>query len=364
MNRCFAAICVLLVITLAASSAAAADEVVKLVPRVTQLEVDMPAARATIVMPDGSLLAVADNTCVVSTDDGETWTSRGTVYDGEGPGTVKSGRLVLTPNDVLVLLYPDSSSTYWKWETEVNQPAPDVRRHVWSIRSTDGGRTWTDRQRLLDGYTGALMHGIVTRDANVVFPVQRLLYNPGRHATGVFVSEDDGQTWRESNIIDIGGHGHHDGAFEPTVVELRDGRLWMLLRTSLDAFWQSFSADGGLTWEKATPTAIDASNSPGMVRRLASGRLVLVWNRLYPEGKSDYPRVGGAYSERPASWHRDELSLAFSEDDGQTWSEPVVIARKPKRMRYPYLLEPNPGQVWVLVRGMTLRLYEKAFVHP
>jgi len=46
-------------------------------------------------------------------------------------------------------------------------------------------------------------------------------------------------TWRESistrsrsNLIDVGGHGDHDGALEPTLTELRDGRLWMLPASS------------------------------------------------------------------------------------------------------------------------------------
>ena len=57
--------------------------------------------------------------------------------------------------------------------------------------------------------------------------------------------------------------------------------------------------------------------------RLASGRLALVWNRFYPEGVTSYPTRGGNgnLSAVPTSWHREEVSLAFSADDGATWSE-------------------------------------------
>jgi len=60
------------------------------------------------------------------------------------------------------------------------------------------------------------------------------------------------------------------------------------------------------------------------------------------------------WSEVPVSNHREELSLAFSEDDGKTWTQPVVIARQPgKWLSYPYLFEPAPGVVWLTtMQGM------------
>ena len=62
--------------------------------------------------------------------------------------------------------------------------------------------------------------------------------------------------------------------------------------------------------------------------RLASGRLALLWNRLCPEGRSSIVPGGSPdFSERQASWQREELSLAFSTDDAKTWTKPVVIGR-------------------------------------
>ena len=72
------------------------------------------------------------------------------------------------------------------------------------------------------------------------------------------------------NIIDLGGHGHHDGAMEPTMVELSDGRLWMLIRTNLDRFWSAFSSDQGLSWRVIRPSDIDTSSAPAAMARLAS----------------------------------------------------------------------------------------------
>ena len=98
------------------------------------------------------------------------------------------------------------------------------------------------------------------------------------------------------------------------------------------------------------PTDIDASSAPAAMLRLASGRIALVWNRFYPEGTTSYPLRGGDnnLSSVATSWHREEVSLAFSDDDGETWSEPVVILRmEGAGPSYPHLFEPEPGELWV-----------------
>jgi hypothetical protein len=55
--------------------------------------------------------------------------------------------------------------------------------------------------------------------------------------------------------------------------------------------------------------------------------------------------------------HRGELSVALSEDDGQTWSKPVVIARQPgTSLAYPYLFEAAPGTLWLTTMQGDVRL--------
>src|SRR5690606_33936397 len=117
---------------------------------------------------------------------------------------------------------------------------------------------------------------------------------------------------------------------EPTLTELGDGRIWMLIRTNWGEFWSAYSFDGGKYWRILQPSGLPASSSPGLIQRLQSGRLILIWNRPYPDGKSEWPLTGGdgLWSETPVSNHREELSISFSNDDGQTWTKPLVIAHK------------------------------------
>ena len=121
-----------------------------------------------------------------------------------------------------------------------------------------------------------------------------------------------------------------------------------------------------MTWSEPEATDIDASSSPAQLLRLASGRVALVWNRLAPEGKEVSFRRGAPFSDRQASWHREELSIAFSDDDCQTWTKPVVLARNKQRtdFSYPWILERKPGELWIttMFGGLRISLMEADFV--
>ena len=286
-----------------------------------------------------------------------------------GPDLEVSNERVLTRTrgGAIIVGFMNLNSRNWGWDDVKNVPDRDVRLDTWTVRSLDEGRTWQDAQRVQGGWCGAVRDIIQTTSGRVVFVAQFLTDNPPRHVTRTFLSDDDGKTWKPSNILDLGGHGHHDGAIEATIIERRDRSLWMLLRTNLDYFWEAFSDDQGQYWREMRPTRIDAISSPAYLTRLESGRLAMTWNRLYLEGKNSTQRRGGARSETLASWERSELSLAFSDDDGKTWADSVVIARHrdvTKRVSYPWILERRPGELWITTMqgGLTCRLFERDFV--
>ncbi|MBM4083886.1 MAG: exo-alpha-sialidase [Planctomycetes bacterium] len=324
-------------------------------PKAERLPTEKPGA--FVILSDGSLLTVTGPKLCISRDDGRCWGEKPLFQDQKRNPSFEFG-LLRTWDGVIVLVYMDLATKKWGWNSETHQPIPDARVEVWTTRSLDEGQTWAEPQRLFDGWCGAIISMIQTRSGYIIAPIQRLLHDPGRHAQVTYVSSDNGQTWRRSNILDFGGHGHHDGACEGTMVELRDGRIWMLLRTNLDRFWQAYSEDNGLNWRTLLPSTVDTSSAPGYLTRLTSGRLMLAWNRLYPEGlrpeeQARYPRTPGdcEFAATRASVQREELSIAFSEDDGKTWSTPVVLLRqKGKSLAYPFILERRPGDLWVTTR--------------
>jgi len=119
-----------------------------------------------------------------------------------------------------------------------------------------------------------------------------------------YLSDDDGATWRD-------GTGHVDaakrGAMEPEVIELRDGRVMMIVRTQLGYPGKSYSADGGDTWGPMTPLGVQAPEAPATLRRIPStGDLLLIWNNVYTPGAGH-------------SGKRTPLTAAISNDEGETW---------------------------------------------
>ena len=78
----------------------------------------------------------------------------------------------------------------------------------------------------------------------------------------------------------------------------------------------------------------------------------MLWNRF---AESRPPRLG----------RREELSIAFSEDDGKTWSEPEVLLRlRGQRVSYPAVFESRPGELWVTVwqSATFIKLQENDFI--
>ena len=109
------------------------------------------------------------------------------------------------------------------------------------------------------------------RSGRLLAPCQRLDNWPKvRHSlTQVLYSDDKGKTWNGSKLVDIRDNG--DGADEPGVVELEDGRILMYFRTDLGRIYQSFSSDKGVSWTTPVESSLVAPVSPSVIKRVPNG---------------------------------------------------------------------------------------------
>ncbi len=332
------------------------------------------------ILPDGKLVTVEDAAnaqhSMISADDGKTW-EKFPIFGEPDKFRISYERaLTCTRDGVVIVSFMNLvERAGWSWRADIHD-SPDARLPNYVVRSVDGGRTWDAPQKMHDDWTGAIRDMIQLQDGSVVFTSQMMLHNPGRHAVVTYASPDQGASWKRSNIIDLGGIGHHDGAIEASLVQRRDDSLWMLMRTNWGRLWQAESNDMGRTWRPIGPTQLSASSAPPILERLASGRLFLAWNRFHWAETKDYPAAGGdqQWSGTRTSNNRQELSIAFSDDDGRTWSKPIVIATvKPtdkgvyprKEISYPYVFERRPGEIWLTAwrfGGFRAKLFEKDFV--
>lgn len=320
-------------------------------------------------LDNGHLLTIDTSNAFISSDEGKTWMSY-PIFEDPGKYTISNERALLkTQNGVIILAFMNlKARRNWNWQAEISD-SPGAILPTCTVRSLDGGKTWQDVQKLHNEHTGAIRDMIETRNGNVVFTSMMMRHNPGHHTVLTYTSRNEGSTWERSNIIDLGGIGHHSGVTEATIEQLDNFRLWMLMRTNWGSFWEATSKDEGITWEDIKPTSIAASSAPGLLKRLESGRLVLVWNRRFPEGADNFPMRGGdrQWSEVANSNHRQELSISISEDDGKSWSEAVVLAKvrqSNNQVSYPYLFESSPGELWLTTMFGELRIkfLEKDFI--
>ncbi len=329
-------------------------------PKIQALPFDQPGP--FVRTASGALLTVDDRNTLSSRDNGRTWTPHPLFAYARNDKEYKISNervLLRTRRNTLIVSFMNLNEKVWLWRNEIKDALPGTRLPHYAMRSLDSGRTWQDATLLHDEWTGEIRNAIQTKSGRVVISSMKLRHHPGRHTVLTYSSDDEGATWAPSNVIDLGGCGHHGGVTEATIEELRDGRIWMLIRTNWGRFWQAYSTDDGQSWRDIRPTEIEASSAPGLLKRLASGRLILCWNRLYPEGTREFPLSGGdgLWSEVPVSNHREELSIAFSEDDGRTFGDPVVIARRRRAwLSYPRIFENRPGELWLTTMQGGLRL--------
>ena len=217
------------------------------------------------------------------------------------------------------------------------KPAVDKFIDIWHAKTTGKDLKWGPAHCVWQGYVGAIC-GRFTQlpSGRIILPFARWLPEEPRgppfgcNASSVLYSDDGGQTWAQSPARLISPcpkdyNGDSVGAVEPVVLELKDGRVWMLMRTQTGFLYESFSKDG-VNWSPAQPSRFHSSTGPCELGRLADGRIVLFWNNceLPPRVNGD-----GVYGGR------DALHAAISRDDGKTWKGFREVYLDPTRNQSP-----------------------------
>lgn len=251
----------------------------------------------------------------ISEDLGETWTSTDhVVLPNDGGMNVMGVTFLRTLDDKIALFYNRKNSV------------EDCRMHM-RVSSDEGG-TWSAARLCIpeSGYYP------VNNDRVIRISGGRLVVPAGRHGTMIdrfgelavadrsvattFYSDNDGVSWQRSKTILEGPESSVSGLQEPGVVELKDGRLMMWMRTDQGCQYQSHSTDGGETWSPAIPSNIISPLSPASIKRIPqTGDLLLIWN--------DHQNIDERRRGR-----RTPLCTAISDDDGLTWKHRNVLEDK------------------------------------
>lgn len=293
-----------------------------------------------------------------SSDEGRTWSQPLVVVDG--PLDDRGAGILETSTGALVVKF--FSTAKWQhhfqdmkdgahsfltdaewihWQAVEHQLDEEIRRKrtgCWTVRSEDGGKTWSAP--------------LPTPAVNAHGPAQladgRLLY-PGRVRPEDFVddessrsfapppltvaeSDDDGRTWRAISEIAPPEGGKFT---EPHAIQAADGRIVMHIRYEVAMtpqekrdnpeknianrakrfIYQTQSTDGGRTWDAPVKTSI--YGFPCYLLALRDGRLLTTFShRLEPISNQ----------------------VCISGDHGATWSDPWIVNHNPQStgdMGYP-----------------------------
>jgi len=202
---------------------------------------------------------------------------------------------------------------------------------VLHTKTSNNGKSWSPFVKIADGRIGAIRGFLQTGSGRLIFGFHRSIAERkppyGQCFTSSVYSDDGGATWIESSSkilapVYEGYIGNNYGFVEPNIVELKDGRIWLVGRTQTDYLYQSFSSDQGESWSEGEASIFHSSNSPANILKLPDGRLVLTWCNTVDTDINDFGRI---YT------HRDVLHMAISDDDGHTWRGFREIIRIPSR---------------------------------
>lgn len=143
----------------------------------------------------------------------------------------------------------------------------------------------------------------------------------------VEISHDACRTWTKYGPIGVPGAPY--GIIQPTVWETASGRLKMLTRSTerIGFICEAESADGGKTWTAARPTNLPNPNSGIDAVKMTDGTVALVYNHTHAG--------------------RTPLDVAFSRDDGRTWSPPYVLEDQPGEYSYPAIIQTRDGMLHI-----------------
>jgi len=207
-------------------------------------------------------------------------------------------------------------------------------------KSTDGGLTWSERLPVPDNWA-------TSKEVPTIYPVidpqgvKRLIMFSGLYPIRIAVSEDNGETWTPLKPIgDFGGI-----VAMADLVRLKDGRYiaffhddGRFIREGGERgpfkVYKTVSKDGGLIWsepEIATEHPVAHLCEPGLVRSPDGNQLAM----LLRENSRKFNSF-----------------TTFSDDEGETWSEPVELPAALTGDRHQGLYAPN-GRLVLTFRDTT-----------
>ena len=194
--------------------------------------------------------------------------------------------------------------------------------------STDEAKTWSEPVEVITDQVGYYVLNndrvIQLKDGRLIMAVA--LHNLPDYAKPdwqgkimCYLSDDAGKTWRRNSSILIAANenGRRLTAQEPGLIELKDGRLMMFVRSDAGVQLISYSSDRGESWSELGRSSLKSPLSPATIERIpTTGDLLVAWN--------DHENIDAARKGR-----RTPFNVAISRDEGRTWTRGRTLEDDP-----------------------------------
>lgn len=266
-----------------------------------------------------------------SRDNGKTWGDPVLLWPEDGRAVYQTEVSVIGGEVTVYLTLHDGNFLDWEcvtmkshdngyhWENAGKPPC--FSRFTFfrgMIETRDHGRVMAYQRYPVSEELNAKLKQECSRHNKKIFHVtEKIPYNEN----GIIRSDDNGLTWECHPAIFLhqGEKLWHWG--EPTVCELSDGRLVMLVRVNKDGYlWRSNSEDGGRTWCEPYRTDIPNPNNKVKLISMPDGRIALIHTPVIRDMKltDRYP-----------------LEIWISDDNMETWSYKKTLMDLPGAISYP-----------------------------
>lgn len=190
------------------------------------------------------------------------------------------------------------------------------------IRSSDEGKTWSRSSRLPEDIYGPVKNKPILLKNNILL-CPSSTEDQGWRVHMEFTS-DNGSTWERTPAL----NDRKTGVIQPTILQLPNGRLQMLCRSTTSYIMNSYSDDNGHTWTELTSSGVPNPNSGIDAVTLKDGRHLLIYNHI--------------------SKGRNVLNVAVS-GDGVQWKAAALPENEPKggEFSYPAIIQTSDGLVHI-----------------
>jgi predicted neuraminidase len=200
---------------------------------------------------------------------------------------------------------------YRIWLLHTSQPAGEgqANAEVLYLTSDDAGETWTSPRSLFKQPGSFVRHPpVLISKNNWLLPIY---YTPGQDIThgaelnysAIEITHDGGTSWKECRVPGS------NGLVQQSTVRLPTGKFVGFFRSRYADFIYQSTSVNGCEWTVPARTHLPNNNSSIQVALLQDGSLVVAFNNS----------SSGLIRDKPRTSARIPLTIALSQDGGNTW---------------------------------------------